>query len=726
MENLFIAPELSFEKVAAEAALPEDATTWPNEILQELYKQAPYVSDFEPHIVMDRVDAEKGFGFGHIEIGNKTAMLPTAGSESEQTAGVHKIRIPIIVKLNKLQPLDILVTEDSKMLPLTETRIRQALFRPQTFDITSQTPGDHSMIGQLYPPFRQNYGFGGGGATMSAGGMGKEGSERLTPAKTKIAAWDNLKSRHKGAIIGAALGKPTGVGLPIGALAGYLIGKHSEKGENKEKEASLLATILPTANGAEIEKIALQIAEDPGLQAALLQNSFATGPSLALLSVAPTDLTEKTAEALPSMIKADVVQLLPTVNGLQVKTANHSFWQPITTIVDRGEAVRRFGSKIVLAADLNGGVTMVEGEGPPEPEQGTAETEAQLISTYGIYKVHDMEGKELIGYVFPNLIDLTGSLIPLALFTNGSQAAIQGEILGTPVGEGNNLPTGRPHGYGAFWRMTEDGAEATIPFELKGSFSQDGSVNMIGTSFDGTEIIVSCNQPNLEQITSDGQTVLIPDSFQWLPLNKSNEVALASKPEEIVEEEAKEASAVITVRANNGLFSFEGPSVEKLATANRTFLDLNEAIFLLSGLGVHQVDGLKKLATSMYENRPVAIATHRTLKLASTVKQEAIEMAKTALSKFPDWKVNLIKEAAVIPDPTAVDTVLSLGFLNEENLDHFITYLPTLDQAQEKLCELLISTRLGLKEIPAGAVERSIRSLEEVIEGLKILAFQQN
>ena len=56
---------------------------------------------------------------------------------------------------------------------MAAVHLRQALFRPQAFDVTSRTPGDQSMIGQLYPPYRQNYGFGGGGIAMNAaGGMG--------------------------------------------------------------------------------------------------------------------------------------------------------------------------------------------------------------------------------------------------------------------------------------------------------------------------------------------------------------------------------------------------------------------------------------------------------------------------------------------------------------------------------------------------------------------------
>lgn len=668
MENLFLEPEHDFQKMAAEAALPEDANTWPNEILQELFKQVPYIADFEPHVVMDRVDAEKGYGFGHVEVGNKTAMLPSTDPQAQATAGVHKVRIPIIINMQKLQPFDVIVTEDSKMLPLTETRLRQALFRPQAFDITSQTPGDHSMIGQLYPPYRQNYGFGGGGATMSAG-MGKEGSAK-----------------------------------------------------------SLLEAILPSANGSDIEKVALRIAEDDNLQALFLQNRVATAGALATLACAPTDMTSKMAEALPSFIKPTVIQLLKATEGYVVKTANHDIWAPLSQHIDRGEAVRRFGSKLVLAADMSGGATIAEGADTSEPAAEPTE-ESALVHEFGIYKVHDMEGNELIGFVFPNLIDLDGTSLPLALFTNGSQAAVQGEVLGTKAAEADvqALPTGHPRGYGVFYRMGADGAEATIPFELQGAISQEGEVTMQGTSFDGHPVNVAFNQPNIEQITSNGDSVLIPADFQWLPLNKENEVALASKPDEVGKKEAAIRSvATVVVRGDRGCFSFDGLPIDKLAAAEKQFLSLNDALFLLGGLGVEMKYGQQKLAEAMYWSHPVEVRVGRHIKTAGAVRQEVLGKAKEALAKLPAWKIDLVKEAAVIPDPVAVDTVLSLGFLNDENLTHFISYLPAIDQAQEKMCEMLVAARLGMREVPAGALERAIRSVEEVLEGLKVIAFQQN
>ena len=106
----------------------------------------------------------------------------------------------------------------------------------------------------------------------------------------------------------------------------------------------------------------------------------------------------------------------------------------------------------------------------------------------------------------------------------------------------------------------------------------------------------------------------------------------------------------------------------------------------------------------------------------SATEKMAAKMAP--LTKLANaLRKDLVKEAAVIPDPTAVDTVLSLGFLNAENLGIFISYLPKIDEAQEKICELLLASRLGLKNIPVPALEKAMRTVEEVLEGLHQLAF---
>lgn len=697
--DLFIDSTIVFEKIGSEVQLPEDPNAWPNEILQELFKQIPYIADFEPHVSMERVDAERGFAFGHVEVMNKTEIQRGAPQEGLDAAGIRQARIPIIIKDRKLQPFDVVITEDSQMLPLTEPRLRQAIFRPQAFDITARTPGDMSMIGQLYPPYRQNYGFGGGGASQSVG-MGKMSSE-LT--------WVDV--------------------------APYLSSEFIEKVTKHTmiKTGSVLTAILPTINVGDFNALFDKL-ENRGVQAALMKNASATAGSLSKLASYTPMSTEKTASALFNSIKPTVVQIVKSDDGYTVKHASHHCWMPKESSWDRGQIVRAYGEKIALDADTTGSVTMAPNEAPMPP---TVEPEAdkyEMIKDFGIYKVKTQEGKELIGYVFPNLIDTDGTPLPLFLFSNGSEVATQGEICGIRVGEGASIFEGHPRGRGAFYEMLTNGkAQATVPMTINATLQMpevgEGTA-LHATTFDGRPVEVKV-QPNITKIVPQEGTMLVPETMRWLALDNAADVVLIGSPDEAqAMNESETKAAFINVEIRSGgpdSFSIDGRPVEKIAKASREFLSFDDAIFLLSGLGVNLEHATEKLSQAMVISAPVSVRVHQSLSMPSELVHEAEKVASLRIGRFMSFeRESLVKEASVIPDPTAVDTVLSLGFINPENCNTFISYLPVLDEGQKKMCELLVASRLGLRDVPTSALEKAIRSTEEVIEGLKILAFQKN
>ena len=662
-QPLFILPDHSFEKISSETALPEDANEWPNELMQEVFKQVPFISDFEPHVVMDRVDAERGFGFGHIELSNKTEIQHGAPPDATQAAGIKKARIPIIIRDRKLQPFDLLVTEDSSVVPLTEARMREALFRPGAFDITGRGPGDMSMIGQLYPPYRQNYGFGGGGATMNVG-MGKEGS--------------------------------------------------------------LLAAVLPTITSERQSFFLGKLASDAGMQASYMTNAAAAAGAKSILEYDPTSV-RKLASTLVGSLTPTVVQLRKEDQGYSVKSASHSFWHPERQTMDRGQLVRVFGEKVALEADQAGSATLTTEQGVKETPN-TEEDKAELISQFGVYKVQDEQGRHLIGYVFPNLIDLDGTALPIALFTNGSQKAVQGEIAGINVGSGANLFEGPPKGEGCFYYLLPNGrAQATVPLTIEASMAapEQGGVVFHATSYDGREVQVMV-QPNLEHVVAGTEgELLIPDHYSWLPLGRAEDTQLAASPEAFNVKEAtlQRALATVTLRCGGSEFSLDGFPVEKLAAEERRFLSLDDTMFVLAGLGVDMDYALAKIGHAAAWSEPVEVRVKHYIKTAADQTEAAFEAA--AAQPRQGASIDLFKEAAAIPNPMAVDTVLSLGFLDSENTGVFLSYLPVIDDAQKKMCELLLATRLGLQDVPQPALEKAIRATEEVLEGLKVQAFTQ-
>lgn len=723
-------PYEPIEKVGAtESMLPDDPNAWPEEIIQEAYRTCPFVSDFEMQVTMDRVDGEKGYGFGHIELSNKTEIQHGAPPDATQAAGIKNARIPIVIKDMRLQPLDLIVTDDAKVLPLTEPRLRQAIFRPQAFDITGRGPGDVSMIGQLYPPYRQNYGFGGGGATMNVG-MGKEGSkkEAVSVGAVRSAGEAATKKLVATKSPAEALKRLAKANRPVFETAGAISPKREALQEGISagtaglKKASVLSAILPTIREVDYNAFFQKFAQDRGLQSQFVSNHLGVGEAIKTLAGYEPISAVKLARAALSNIKPSVAQLRKEAEGYVLKTASHACWLPEERVLNRGEAVRLLDGKLVLAADQTGATTMALSEGAQE-EPSPPGGEPAAITEHGIYQVQDDKGNSLIGYVFPNLLDVDGKPLPIALFANGSQMAVQGDIAGVPVGEGASLTEGHPEGAGVFYRD----AEATLPLTVKSTLSspEEGGVVLMAETFDGRQVQVLV-QPNIETVMpGPGGEMLVPDSFSWLPLDTSEKVALISSPADFNKEgTGLRALASVTLRYGGDCFSLEGYPLEKVGADERQFLSLDDTMFLLAGLGANLEYAKTKMGEAAAWHRPVSILVNHAIQPAEYVLFESRKEAARMLSGIPSLRRDLVKEAAVIPDPAAVDTVLSLGFLNPENIGQFISAIPEIDASQQKMCELLLAARLGLREVPAPALEKAIRATEETLEGLKVLAFQ--
>lgn len=740
--ELFInRPAVESSKLAADTTLPEDPNLWQDEVLQEIYKQVPYLADFNLEVVMETVDGERGYGLGHVEVVSKSESPATAPSEQQQAAGIRTARIPVIIKDSKLTPFDVVITDDSKAMPLTESRMRQAMFRPQAFDVTSKTPGDQSMVGQLYPPFRQNYGFGGGGVAMSAGMGGKTASK-------KIASLDDYLN-HLAAEYQAIIEVARTVELPAGSekLASALkVGKDVKvkgatvpaleaKAQEKEscggpmKMGSVLEAVLSSANESDLYDFKKSL-RDPVTKLAYVDN-VATYAALELISKAEPASLEKRASAMLKHIKPSVLQITKQASGgYLMKTASHLAWAPFVEHLDRGELVQRVGVKIALAVDTAGAVTVGGDEGVAEAPEAEAPQVAGPISAPGMYLVKSTSGEELSGVVIPNLIDVDGKALPISLFTDGKSAAVQSDMVGVPVGEYSapaTVPAEQAQGHGCFYFEYGGIPSATLPLTLGAVLAGNGVDDMPkfdAETFDGRSVQVSV-QPYAQQIVNVDGLMIIPQGWTWMPLDQAAEVEIAETAGEAKTASLERGLSSVEVRAGSAdSFNVRGYSVDKLAMDDRQFLNQDACLFLLVGLGAKPDYALTKMAHALGAGMPQTVRIGHVLKTAEEMQGESYMKAEEFLSGSPQYRRRMWKEAAAITDPVAVDSVLSLGFINPENLATYVGYLPTLDEAQRRLCELLIGARLGMRELSEGAIERSIRALEDVIEGLKVIAFQ--
>jgi hypothetical protein len=255
--NLYLdeLPELDdgFRKMAGFATrLSETPENWPQELTSELYKQLPYLSDYDVNVNLDRVEPNRGFAFGYADVANKTERPEV---EHEET-GLPHIRIPIVVMERAAKPFSIFL-DGEKVMPLTEERIRETLFNPATFDLSTSPPRDPSLVEATMPPQRSGMGMGGEYKMASAD------LARLSPEERFVYEAQMEKRALIGAddLVGGAIGYHYGkkqrkrgeehtFGVPQVASAfvpgglGYQFGRYlghndrdTVKGSDKEKKS---------------------------------------------------------------------------------------------------------------------------------------------------------------------------------------------------------------------------------------------------------------------------------------------------------------------------------------------------------------------------------------------------------------------------------------------------------------------------------------------------------
>lgn len=709
----------SFQKEAGFAArLSESPENWPQEINSDILKQLPFLSDYELQINLDRLDEQRGFAFGYADVHNRTERPEVEHEE----AGLPHIRIPVIVSERQIKPFTVFL-DGERVLPLTEDRLRESLFNPATFDLSQTAPMDPSLVESLMPPNRSGIGMGGEYKMASAktpGFLGRVGRKVMKPVED---------AGRRGAIEGMKKVAPYAAGgaVALGGTAGYVGGKMSQP---KEKAASLLMAIAHTLRETDVSKFILKVASDPTLQAGFKRSGIVP------LLIEVFDNTKRASvddrmDVIAAAIEPTVVTLQKLPGGdFLVKSANVGAFIKTGAkgeVVPAQEAGEAIGQENAQA--MQPGQTATAVADPVSPEmQEPSPSKAKPIEEFGEYLVQDSMGNQIMGWVFPTVLAWDGDFSeqPIALFTNGSVYAVQDALVGELVGKGTNLPKADvPRGDGAFYHIDGSDAHVTAPITIGSSMAgPDGSPIMSGTDMFGNQVQVSM-LPGLKvpQRITDVEYA-IPDTWKWMPLNNQTQLT------ESVEQQGKVAAVQsskteITLFWNGSYNLVGGCGLEKVADDLRHDLDPVTAEFMLGLLGVDGATAKQKVAEARRKGK-IKLCNLKTIKLLGERFEESVKTASDLGLKIPDLCRDLTKEAAALEDEGTVDKVLALNFINPENLATFVDYLPELEECSEKLAEMLLMSYLGMKELPEGAIERSIKNIEEVSKGLKAIAHAES
>jgi hypothetical protein len=684
--QLFVEDTLSWGKLAS-AELEEDATQWPRQVLTELFRALPEVSEYTPEVKFMHTNEEQGYALGVVVITNATNTALSAEGAGRRTP---KALIPILIKSGRLCPLDIVMSSSGRMYPLTADRVREILYRPEPFDMLSDDWNDSSIWQLFQPPGRGDFGTG----SPQGGSPGQGIQYMMGPG---------MKS--------ASAGDPPEL-LP--AIRDMLLQPH-------------LDALTERLNG---DPLFLKTASD--------NHAFLS--VLALIANAE-GRSEKTAAAYHQVVldsfPVQVAQLGWDGASYAVKTANRDAGIVREYKLDRGEFLRFAGEKIAEKVDTQGTVHVSEPKAD-KPESvlvgGPRGERPKRIDTSGRWTVYEAQtGKPHTGFVFTGLVDTDGNRVPICVFVSEDGCVIQDQMAGaTPVPSGPDagleLPNDPPKGEGVFlvsreaWDMV-----ATVPVTVKGSVSSEDARRYHCTDLSGEEVTIVAQRgaqgilafPKRKEIIVPFGAAFIATSVKTLP------PMIAEAPEDPIPKyaAARMLTPLISVTAlGDDLYNLSTRHLPKLASAlPLKELSADDATFVLCAAGLSTEDAYRAL------DKAAACAALNVVDVQDFGSLPVIDKEKIAsfARDVASLRVDLSKEAAALSDPMTIDAVLSLDFINSENVRTFISMIPYLEKALNRVCELVFASRLGMDEIPEAAASRAARGMNDAIRGLKALALRQ-
>jgi hypothetical protein len=103
--------------------------------------------------------------------------------------------------------------------------------------------------------------------------------------------------------------------------------------------------------------------------------------------------------------------------------------------------------------------------------------------------------------------------------------------------------------------------------------------------------------------------------------------------------------------------------------------------------------------------------------IEKTAKPVRVKEIMSKVAK--EIKRDFTKEASLLSDPESVDVMLSLNFINEDNLMSYVDSIGPMKSVIQKLAAMLIASRMGLADLNEDAIKKSMTGLQEVVDGLE-------
>lgn len=393
----------------------------------------------------------------------------------------------------------------------------------------------------------------------------------------------------------------------------------------------------------------------------------------------------------------------------------------------------------------------------------------------GRYGVTDRSGVLAKGWVLPKVVTFEGKATGLKIFAGRALAAVQHRIAGIGLDDEPmvTLPGGELEAGKMGTLVSPQAGLATVPFRILGVTVYHGERSLAIVDYAGARmnlipsarvdgIVPLGDSKALGPLLGPGRNYLISDRLVFVPFGKLTAVSEDADSFRKVAADLALDVAPLKVSVANGRYVFRSSALGKYAatglvggvgavvkkgrnlasqvalkSADATrkvkamvqkaafdvgALERHEAAFLLASWGLghdkaaHVLDAARShVVLEVHHLRYPGLPLHKS---ASSPQVRAL----VARMRAP--MADLVKVAAMLEDADTVDSVLSLGFVSEENLERFASVKPMLEELSGTLAKLLLGARLGIEDIPEEAARSAIANLQRVIDGLVQLDMQ--
>jgi hypothetical protein len=481
-------------------------------------------------------------------------------------------------------------------------------------------------------------------------------------------------------------------------------------------------------------------------------------------------------------VEKQAQQRLPLGGHLALQADPKRFGQARMTFLDDHLEVQHRSTKLASLYDRlspESSQTLQQGDplflgnpgesAPPPTLRPEAQAQAARIEAPGTYMVFGVDGKARVGSAFTRVVSFHNVNLPLVIFSNGEETAMQEEIAGEPAHEGTSLPAvslgeAVSQGVEVAFRIPNPTREQTamilgenletfdlsVPFVVRQVIPDvEGEIWIVESAL-GEDAQLRPGQVSTFASMGSNQ-FLFPSSWDLVQLGPPDQRFEAIKTSEgvkVAHQDAQGDRVVVRAASEWGPFSIQSfcPDFRgKWEGLNKT-----AAVLYLTSFGADNPQSvLQKAARS---ERPVTLRG----KISQVVRQlkTAHEMTRAerdlqqklatylgVLRPPPEvlvWSAEVLrrspreihvgeffKEAfssSSLPDAGTPDDVLGLGFVRPENTANYVSNLDTLEDAAQALASLVLAGQLGYSEVPLSAAKTAMRSIERVLVGLRSLS----